>query len=775
MAKFSPTSRIISHVIDMSFGIAISIEHTTVTTEHVLLGIMQSSILRKFMTASGVQVNELLTDVIEYVTSNSHLLKNQVEQELGEGYFTGELTAELTTLFKALEDYAKSEKREVVLPDVLLGLLNLRDTYTSYFMTKYGITEDIILQLRKGLTMASQDISFISAVNDMKSGRSSKGGTTASALEEYCENLNEKMKNGSPDPLIGRSKEILTIAHTFCKRKKCNVILVGDPGVGKSMIMEGLAQRINDGKVPEPLKNKVIYSLDVGQLVAGAKFRGEYEDKIKGILAELTERTDAILFIDEAQNIDAGDGKGQMGVGLSSMIKPYLSRGAIKVAAATTWEGFRQTFEKDSALMRRFRVIGVGEPSPVETIEILKGLRPSMEAFHSVDIKDSAVEAAVELTVKYQKDKHLPDKAIDILDSACARKKVVDGETNVIDRSSINREVIEVTGIPIKSEETSETEAKRVLELNTRLKNLIFHQDKAIDTVSQSLIISHAGLKDPKKPIGSFLFVGPSGSGKTFLSEELARDLDMDFIRFNMSEYMEKHSIAKLIGAPPGYIGYSDGGSGEGLLITELKRKPNSVVLFDEVEKAHPDIYNIFLQLFDEGQVTGGNGKTADSKNCIFVMTSNLGTKAAQRTPTGFGGEKTGKGEVDKAVEEFFLTELRGRLTAVVKFDELDELSFRRIIVERINDIAKMLTNRNLRVVASETLISHILKLNKDSAFGARNIAGIVKDLINYQLSLKLLSGQIVDDSSVTLDWADNALVIDQKLIKVPVEAPIEK
>jgi len=769
MSNFKTSSRIIEHVVEMSLAVAFSFEHTTVTTEHVLLGIMQNSILRRFMAASNVQVNELLTDVIDYVDQNSHLLKNPTQQLGGEGYLTGQLTSELIVLFKNLENYAKSENREVDLSDVLLGLLNLRETYTSYFMTKYGITEDIILQLRKGLSMASQSLS---AVNDIKSSQGR--GPKQSALETHCENVNEKVKNGLSDPLVGRSNEILTIAHTFCKRKKCNVILVGDPGVGKSMIIEGLAQRINSGDVPEPLKNKIIYSLDVGQLVAGAKYRGDYEDKITDILEELSSRKDAILFIDEAQTMDAGDGKGQMGLGLSSMIKPYLSRGAVKVAAATTWEGFRQTFEKDTALMRRFRVVGVSEPSKVETVEILKGVRSSMESFHTATITDSGIEAAVELTGKYQPEKRFPDKAIDIIDSACARIKVAVDGSNVIDRASIIREITDMTGILIKTETTDEGAAKRVLELASRLKTVVIHQDKAIDTVAKSIIVSQAGLKEDKKPIGSFLFVGPSGVGKTFLAQELAADLNMTFIRFNMSEFMEKHAVAKLIGAPPGYVGFGDGKSGEGLLINELTRKPNSVVLFDEVEKAHPDIFNIFLQLFDDGEVSG-SGKTADAKNCILIMSSNLGSKELKKKLSGFRTEKTGKSETSKAVDNFFLTELRGRLTATVEFDELDDLSYRRIIVDRINDITKMLNNRDVRVVATETLVSHILELNKDSGYGARNIAGIVKDIINYPLSVKLLSCEINNGSNVSLDWVNEELIIDQKLIKVPVEAPIEK
>ncbi len=767
MAKINPTSQLITHIIEMSFGVAIGLEHTIVTTEHVLLGMLQSSILRRYLSLSGVAVNELSTDVVEYLTKNSYLLKSQLDVINEPNMFTGQLTAELTSLFKNLEDFAKAEKREVDIADIFLGLLMLQETYASYFMSKYGITKDIILSLRKGLNMATDATSSVHGLH-------SSPNTGNSALTEYCDNLNEKMKTTN-EPLIGRTKEIHTIAHTLCKRKKCNVLLIGDPGVGKSMIVEGLAQRINAGEVPEPLKNKIIFSLDVGRLMAGAKYRGDYEEKVTGILDELSNRPDTILFIDEAQTIDAGDGKGQMGLGLSSMIKPYLSRGAIKLIAATTWEGLRQTFERDNALMRRFRVVSVSEPSQEETIEILKGIRSSNEQFHGVKITDDAIKAAVELSGKYQPEKRFPDKAIDLLDSACARTKVEVSDNKIVDRSNVIYEITDVTGITIKSENTESNNAKQILDLATRLKSIVFHQDKAIDTVSQSLIISQAGLKDPKKPIGIFLLVGPSGVGKTYLAQEVAADLNMNFIKFNMSEYMEKHSVSKLIGAPPGYIGFGDGSTGEGLLINELIRKPNSVVLFDEVEKAHPDIFNIFLQLFDNGEVTGGTGKTANAKNCIFMMTSNLGTKEGIKTPTGFGSEKTGKSASKKAVDDFFLTELRGRMSAIVEFLDLDELSYRRIIAEKISELSNMLMGRNLRLVASETLITHILQLNKNSEYGARMIAGIVSDIIKFPLSVKLLDGTINNDSTIMLDWLDNNLTIEQKLVKVPVEEHIEK
>ena len=760
MAKINLGAALISNVVEMSFAIAMSMEQTTITTEHMLCALIQSNLIRRYFTAKGIEMNMLSVEILEHIQENSHLLKNQMKNP-DPNVMEGQLTAEVASIIRTIQDLAKAEKREVDISDMLLTLLNARETHASYFLSKYGITEEMIIQLRKDIT-ATVDI-----VHNM-------GGSSESALTQYCQNLNEKAKDKVADPLIGRNKEIFTIAHTLSKRKKCNVLLIGDPGVGKSMIVEGLAQRINDGKVPSSLKGKEIFSLDVGTLISGSKFRGDFEEKVTDILKELATKPNAILFIDEAHQIDTGDGKGQMGLGLASMLMPELSRGTIKVIASTTWEGFRQTFEKNTALMRRFRVTAVDEPSLAETLEILKGTRSTIEEFHKVKINDTALDAAIELTVKYQPDKKLPDKAVDILDSACARKKVLETEGNKVDRASIIREITDMTGITVKSEATSGDAAKFILTLGDRLNNSVFHQNKAVDRVSQCLIISQAGLKNPKKPIGSFLFVGPSGVGKTYLARQLAENLNMHFTKYDMSEFQEKHAVARLIGAPPGYVGFGDGKTGEGQLVNDLLKHPNSVILFDEVEKAHPDTFNVFLSLLDDGEITGTTGKVASAKNCIIIMTSNLGTREGAKAQLGFDTNKTGKSASAKAVNDFFLTEMRGRMTSIVEFVDLDELSYRRIVAERITEIGKMLTSRNLRIVASEALITHILKLNKNSEYGARKIAGTVDDIINYPLSIQLLKGKIKNNSTIHLDWVTDVLVIEAKKIKVAVKESIK-
>ena len=761
MAKATFSSPLLTQIVELSFSLAINLEQTTITTEHILFAVLQISAIRRYFTSQGIDAGLLSKDIIEYIKTNSKFLKNQLPT-VDPQIMTGQLTAEVTQYLENIFNFAKSEKRDVDIADVLLGLLYLRDTYASYFMTKYGITEDMILELKNGIPLG-------------KSTGNNLSNISAGALDEHCINVNEKVKNSPSDPLIGREKEIFTIAHTLSKRKKCNALLVGDPGVGKTMIVEGLAQKINDGIVPLTLKDKIIYSIDIGSLVAGSKYRGDYEEKIKDILAEVANRPEVILYIDEAEKMDAGEGKGQMGLGLTSMLKPYLSRGQIKILASTTWEGYRNTFEKDTALMRRFRIVTVPEPTAAETVLILNGCRKSTEEFHNVTIEDSAINTAVELTIKYQPEKRLPDKAIDIIDSACARTKVIEGESTIINRASIIREITETTGIKVKTETNDENDAKKILDLASRLKTIVFHQDSAVDIVSKSLIVSQAGLKDPKKPIGSYLFVGPSGVGKTMLAQEIAADLNMGFIRFDMSGFMEKHSISRLIGSPPGYVGFGDGSTGEGELVNELIKCPNSVVLFDEVEKAHPEVFNICLQLLDNGEIKGTTGKTASSKNCIIIMTSNLGTGEANKDQLGFNKEKTGKSESSKAIDKFFLTELRGRLTAIVDFKNLDDISYRRIVVERINDIANLVPARNLKIIATEQLITHILELNNSKQFGAREIAKIVKDIISYPLGIRLLEGKIENGSTITLDWKDEKLDINASLATVPIEDAIEK
>jgi len=736
--EFSNNSNIIN-LIDASISLAIDFGQTTITTEHALVALLKDEQISSFLHKSGVLTEPLHDELHDYIEKLTPLLNTQLPTDKP-GMLTAIITPALRDTLMEATTKAKTQGRSVELLDVLENILANQNTWGSYYLRKYGVTEELLSELRQ--TTGSEH--------------------TESALEEYCVNLNKKAEKKLMDPLVGRDKELFTVAHTLSKKKKCNVILVGDPGTGKTQIVEGLAQKIVAGEVPEPLKDKVIYSLEVGNILAGCRYRGEFEEKIKEVMQSLVADKNAILFIDEAHNMDAGEGHQRGGLGFSSMLKPELSRGSIKVIASTTWEGYRQTFEKDTALMRRFRVLSVAEPSSDESILILKGLRSNMEEFHGCTITDSAIQAAVELTIKYQHDRHLPDKAIDILDSACARLKVskIDGATNTVDRESIVKEIVEITGIPVKSDH--DEDRSKILNIAAELKKVVFQQDAAVDLVSENLIVSQSGLKDPNRPIGSFLFVGPSGCGKTYLAKKIADKMNMTLLKYDMSEFQEKHSLARFIGAPPGYAGYGDGGVGEGQLVNDIIRNPNSVLLFDEVEKANADIFTLFLQMLDEGKITGSTGKVADCRNCIIIMSSNLGTADSNKRTLGFGETgKTGKTASSKAVDRFFLPELRGRITNMIEFSALNEISYRRIVVERINDLAGLISNRNVKFIASENLITHILELNTASEYGARKIAGIVSSVVKYPLSVELLKGTINNNSKVMLDWADDKLIIN--------------
>ena len=506
----------IRNLINKSFELATSMRQTTITTEHVLHTVLSDPAVRKYFEDEGINVAALSNELVAYIKKNGYLLKTILPSDIP-GVMTGQYTHEVEKIFnRATELSHHGAHSNLSFGTIITAISESRDSYSAYYMKKYGISAELIQNLDSNIKTTS-------------------GGTTNAALNEHCINLNEKVKADS-DPLVGRESEIMTIAHSLSKRRKCNVLLVGEPGVGKTMIVEGLAQKINNGNVPKSLKDKVIYSLDVGSVLAGCKFRGDFEDKIKAIIADLVDEKNAILFVDEAHQMQAGEGNSGSGLGFSAMLKPELSRGRIKVIASTTYEGLRQTFEKDTALMRRFRVVTVSEPSPAEAVEILRGLSDGIQKFHNCVITDDAIKAAVELSVHYQSDKHLPDKAIDLIDSACARKTVLDAEQRIVDRDAIIVEVTEATGITVVSDSDIESKSADILNIAPYLKDVVIHQETAIDKVSESLIISRSGLKNPHRPVGSFVFVGPSGCGKCLaFDQEVTVDIPDDMYQFALA------------------------------------------------------------------------------------------------------------------------------------------------------------------------------------------------------------------------------------------------
>jgi len=722
-----------SSLLAAAIEITTRMDHTVVTIEHVLIAALTYPTVTEALQKNRIRVDVIVEDIFTYLKNNNQSLQSVHPLDPNNGVRVA-YTEEVQQIFK-------DHKENLNIAQMMKKMFNDTESYASYFLRKHGVKESMFDEM------------------DGKETFPSTKEANVKALSEYCVNLNEHVKNSDVDALVGRKHEIFRIAHTLVKRRKSNAVLIGEPGVGKSAIVEGLAMQINADNVPEPLKGKVIFKLDIGSLLAGSRYRGDYEEKIKNILTALRATDNAILYIDEAESMD--DSKNSGGVGFSAMFKPELSRGGIKMIAATTMEGYRRTFEKDTALMRRFNVVTVDEPTPDEAIKILEGIKESTEKFHGVTISSEAIKASVDMTVKYQSNLRLPDKAIDIIDSACARTKVLGLGEVTITRDDIIKEITDVTGIKIKGETTEEKKVNPVLSFKTKASEKVHQQSGAIDEMYKALVRASAGVRDENRPIGRFLFVGPTGTGKTFLAQTVAEIMDMPLVRYNMSEYMEQHSVSKLIGASPNYVGYGDGMAGEGALINDGTKHRNAVFLIDEVEKAHPDVFNIFLQIFDEGKLTGGSGKVADFRNSIFIMTSNLGAQqTAEKKNFGFGVKEGGMSESTKAVNQFFRPELRGRLTAVIEFNPLNEVTYRTIAVEKIRGLRSN-SEDNITLNPTEDLVSHIMELNKTSKYGAREISKIVEDIIGFPLALKILNGEIQKNAMVNLGWDGENITIE--------------
>jgi ATP-dependent Clp protease ATP-binding subunit ClpA len=540
--------------------------------------------------------------------------------------------------------------------------------------------------------------------------------------------------------------------------------MIGDPGVGKTAIAEGLAHKIIHGEVPEYLKEYTVYNLEIGSLLAGSKYRGEFEEKFKDVMTALTQKGKTILFIDEAHQMQGAGAGSSSSVDFANMIKPALAKGGIKVIASTTYEEYTQSFEKDRALMRRFYKLNVDEPTAKVAKDILYGLRNHFEKFHGGAIADEAVEAAVDLSVRYQTDKRLPDKAIDLIDMSCAKAKIKNPDF-IIGKEEIVDTIAKATGIP-RENLLSEKAKESLINLEATIKDKLYGQDDAVDQVLEKIYVAKAGMKSHNKPVGNFLFLGPTGTGKTEFCKLLGEALSMKLIRFDMSEYQEKHSMAKLIGAPPGYVGYEDGNLGGGLLISEIERNPHSIILLDEIEKAHPDISNLLLQIMDEGTITGSNGKKADARHAIVILTSNLGASDGEKNAIGFGRDQQKTGTDDEAAKKFFKPEFRNRLDAVIKFAKLDKLAMKKIVVKFLNELNTLLEEKSIVVRPTESLVDHLVDVGFDPAMGARPLSRKINDLIKVPLSKKILLNHIEDGSIITVDWLEDS-------VKFNVAAPI--
>jgi ATP-dependent Clp protease ATP-binding subunit ClpA len=730
----------IEDIIAKACLIAKDYSHQYVTLEHLLIALIEFPNFNKLLTEYGVEVEELLRDLYEYIGKQDYLINaKNLEEEL-----IPQRTHSLERVFNRAFTQVLFSAREQMEPiDLFLSISQEQNSHAAYFLLKWGINR------RQLVEFYSQTTGPIGkkAVKDNK-------GQADKILDEYCTDLNRQVADGKIDPVIGRAAELEEIAQVLARRHKSNVLMIGDPGVGKTAIAEGLAHKIVNGDVPEYLLPYTVYNLEIGNLLAGSKYRGEFEEKLKDVLAALNAKGNTILFIDEAHQMQGAGAGGSSSVDFANMLKPALAKGSIKVIASTTFEEYTQSFEKDRALMRRFYKLNIDEPTPQIAKDILTGLRGHFEKFHSGIISDEAIESAVELSVRYQTDKRLPDKAIDLIDMSCARLKIKNPDF-IVTKLDIVDTIAKATKIP-KENLLSEKASENLTNLESTIKDKLYGQDSAVDQVLEKIYVAKAGMKAHNKPVGNFLFLGPTGTGKTELAKLLSENLSMKLLRYDMSEYQEKHSMAKLIGAPPGYVGYEDGNLGGGLLISEIERNPHAIILLDEIEKAHPDISNLLLQIMDEGTITGSNGKKADARHCILILTSNLGAADGEQNAIGFGRSLTKEGTDDEAAKKFFKPEFRNRLDAVIKFTKLDKISMRKIVVKFMNEVNVLLEEKTIKIHTSEALVDHLVEVGFDSAMGARPLSRKINELIKVPLSKKILFEHIENGSVVTVDWVDD-------------------
>jgi ATP-dependent Clp protease ATP-binding subunit ClpA len=583
-------------------------------------------------------------------------------------------------------------------------------------------------------------------------------------LNEYCTNLTDMAKNDQLEPLIGRQTELHEMITVMARRFKANVLMVGDPGVGKTCIVDGLAQEIIAGRVPKFIQDHEVWGLEIGSLLAGSKYRGEFEEKFKAVIAALETKKKCILFIDEAHTMKGAGSGSNSSLDFANMLKPAITKGNLKVIASTTWEEYYESFEKDRALMRRFYRLSIDEPDTDTTEKILIGLSLRLEKFHNVEIDTEAIMASVELANRYIHDRKNPDKAIDLLDASCARERVKDEGTVVITKEMIQAQVSRVAGVPV--DRLQNERSAKIVDLESNIKQKLYGQDSAVDAVLERVYINFAGIGNAKRPISSFLFLGPTGTGKTELAKLLSEHLEMKLLRYDMSEYQEKHTVSSLIGAPPGYVGFEDGNVGGGKLISDISKNPYAIILFDEIEKAHSDVTNILLQMLDEGHITSANGKRVDVKNCIIIMTSNLGAQANDTNNIGFGSlEKSG--EEDRAMKDFFRPELRNRIDRICKFNKLDTLAIKKIVLKFVDELKASMTHKNIKLLLSEPVIDHLADKGYDSKMGARPLSRKIDELIRVPLSKRMLFDRL-ENCTITAVMRDDAVEFEIEQDAVP-------
>jgi len=716
----------IEAIIERAVHLAKQRNHQYCTVEHLLLSLVTHPPFKACIDSFGVDTDTMIQEISLYLDG---LKGVQVVVQEGVEVQPRKTNSLERVMNRSVTQVLFTGRKVVTTADLYISISSETNSHAHYFLLKYGITKNEFLPYWQK-SYKGED-----STNKMTDTQADE------VLEEYTTNLTELARNEKIMPMIGRDKEVDDIINVLAKRFKSNVLLVGDPGVGKTAIAEGLAQKLTDNEVPEFLKGYELYSLEVGALLAGTKYRGDFEEKIKNVLDALKTKKNAILFIDEAHTMKGAGSSSSGSVDFANMIKPAITKGYLKVIASTTWEEFYESFEKDRALMRRFYRVAVDEPSMESTIKILGGLSEKLNEFHKVEITQEAIKASVENATRYMHDRKNPDKSIDLLDAACAKQRVLENVGAVITKELIFEQVERMTGVT--ADKLNENKSDLVVGLESNIKDKLYGQDETVDKVLERVYVSFAGIGNPSRPMASFLFLGPTGTGKTELARLLSKNLEMPLIKYDMSEYGEKFTVSALLGPPPGYVGFGEGNLGGGRLINDLSKNPHCILLFDEVEKAHPDIFNIFLQLLDEGKVTGSNGKEVNAKNCIVIMTSNLGATDSERSNIGFGSqEKTG--EDDKALKEFFKPEFRNRIDLITKFNKLDNLAIKKIVIKFTDDLKKSLKDtHDITLNLSEPVVNYLAEKGYDKKMGARPLGRKIDEIIRVPLSKKILFEKI--------------------------------